>query len=117
MNNVTIMGTVSKDGVELRYGGSGTPWVTFQVYESYKPKDGGDRVYSNYDCKMFGEAAERFAESAESGDSVILVGKLSQDKWENSDGEKRSKIVVNVDDAALSVRWNPVYPQRTERSE
>lgn len=115
MNHVTVMGTIGKDGVELRYGASGTPWATFTVYESFKPKDSDDRIYNNYDAKMFGEQAERFAESAEAGDSVIVVGKLTQDRWETKEGDKRSKVALVIDDAALSVRWNPVYPQRTER--
>jgi single-strand DNA-binding protein len=116
MNNVTIVGAVGGEGPELRFTNSGKAVAVFTVYESYQPKDGGERTYSNYDCELWEAAGEHFAESAQKGDSVIVVGRLKQEKWETKDGDKRSKIKVTVSDIGLSTRWNPVQVVRSERS-
>lgn len=117
MNNVTVTGALSDDP-ELRYSGSGTALCSFTIYESYKPKDGGDRVYHNYDVTVFGETAEYFAESAAKGDTVIVVGRLNQDRWEqeiNGETQKRSKVKIIASDLGMSTRWGPVTPTRSER--
>lgn len=118
-NQVIIVGNLaSKDGVELNYSGAGKAWCRFTVVEGGgKKKDSDERWPSHFfDCKMFGEHAEHFAESAAKGDRVMVTGTLEQEKWETDDGDKRSRIVVIVDEAGLSTRWHPVEAQRPERS-
>jgi single-strand DNA-binding protein len=112
MNQYSVAGTLA-DEVDLRYSGSGTPWATFSIYESVKK--GEDREYQYLDVKLFGEQAERFAESAAKGDQVILMGRIEQERWEK-DGVKRSKHVLIANDAGLSIRFQPVQVVRSERS-
>ena len=113
MSQVAIAGNIAGDP-ELKFAASGTAIAKFTVYESVKK--GEERESHFYDCTMFGQSAENFVESAVKGDTVVLIGKLEQQKWETSDGDKRSKVAVVVYDAGLSVRWNTVEANRAERS-
>ena len=114
MSQAVVVGNLVDDP-ELMFATSGNAWTRFTVVESWKKKDSDERESHFYDCKMFGQAAEHLAESALKGDTVVVVGSLTQDKWEDKDGNKRSKIVVIARDVGLSVRWHPVTANRPER--
>lgn len=48
-----------------------------------------------FDCTAFGKTAEILADY-DKGESVLIEGKLRQERWE-SDGGKRSKVVIMID--------------------
>ena len=50
------------------------------------------------DFKMFGKGAEAVAKYATKGRFVGLSGRITQERWEDKQGGKRSKHVLNVRD-------------------
>ena len=49
---------------------------------------------SFFDCVTFGTMAEVSEKQIVKGRSIRIVGRLKQDRWTDSDGKNRSKIVV-----------------------
>lgn len=52
------------------------------------------------DCKAWNQRATVIEKYAGKGKQVCVVGRLRQERWEK-DGQKRSKIVVNVNELQL----------------
>ena len=95
MNKVFILGHLVRDA-EMRYAnnGSGVANVTVAVNRSY-----GDET-DFIDVTIWDRGNYKQAEynkDAQKGDLVLVKGELRQDRWENSDGEKRSKLKINAD--------------------
>ena len=95
MNKVFILGHLVRDA-EMRYAnnGSGVANVTVAVNRSY-----GDET-DFIDVTIWDRGNYKQAEynkNARKGDLVLVKGELRQDRWENSDGEKRSKLKINAD--------------------
>lgn len=86
---------------ELRYTQSGQAVANFSVAinDGYM-KDGEWVEQTEYvNCETWGKLAERAAKFGK-GDSVLVEGKLRNNKWEAEDGSKRSDWRVN----AFSIR-------------
>jgi len=87
---------------ELRFAKSGTPWATFSIAVTRGRDD--DKETSFFDCKCFGALAENISELPK-GTRVIADGYLVQEKWETKEKQKRSKVVLMVNDAGPSIRF------------
>jgi single-strand DNA-binding protein len=48
------------------------------------------------DIKIWGSSAENFAKFARRGQEFLVEGSLRQDCWEDDQGNKRSKLYLNV---------------------
>jgi single-strand DNA-binding protein len=95
MNKVFILGHLVRDA-EMRYAnnGSGVANVTVAVNRSY-----GDET-DFIDVTIWDRGNYKQAEynkDAKKGDLVLVKGELRQDRWENNNGEKRSKLKINAD--------------------
>lgn len=103
LNKVVLIGHLVRDP-EVRYvGGNNTAICTgaIAVSEHWKNKATGAREEKTafIDFKIWGGSADRFAEWYGKGTAVALTGKLEQEEWvDKVTGNKRSKLVVNVDD-------------------
>lgn len=98
MNQVTLVGNLTADP-ELRYTGSGIPVANFTVAVSHREYQDGasqDRLDGFFGCVAWRTTAENATKSLGKGNRVIVVGKLVQRKFEDSDGNKRSTIEVQV---------------------
>lgn len=99
-NQATIVGNITRDP-ELRYtpGGSAVCDITVAVNEKWKGKDGQAKEEVSFiDCTCWGRTAEVAAEHLKKGRSVLVSGRLRQDRWEDKNGGgKRSKIGIVVD--------------------
>ena len=101
---LAFSGNLTRDP-ELRYGQSGTPWVTFTVAETRGRDDNKKTTF--WECKAFGEMAEHIGESFAKGQRVIVDGSAETEQWEDKNsGQKRSKIVVTAWDVGRSVRFD-----------
>ena len=90
MNNVSLVGRVATE-IELRYTPQGTAVADFALaVDGYK-----DDAYF-FDITAWGNTAENTAEYMEKGREVGISGELRQEKWENDQGQKRSKVKVNA---------------------
>jgi len=101
INNITIVGNLTRDP-ELRFTPSGTPVASFglAVNKSTQNKNTGEWINSAdfFNIVAWFKLAENCAQSLIKGDRVLISGRLSQDNWEDKDGQKRSayKIIANI---------------------
>ena len=56
---------------------------------------------SFFDCEAWGKVGEVVQEYCEKGKQVAVAGTIRIDRWEDKEGNKRSKPVVNVRDVTL----------------
>lgn len=107
LNTVSIGGNLCRDA-ELRATASGMAVLTFSVAvnESRKNQQTGEyEDYPNYvDCTMFGRRAESVSRYLTKGTYVALTGRLHQNRWQNKDGQNRSKLEVTVDNIHFKSR-------------
>lgn len=90
MNNVVIVGRLTKDP-ELRYLTSGTAVATFTmaIDRDYKNKDGS--ITTDFiPVEIMGKPAEFVANYITKGRLVGVQGSIRVDRYETSDGEKRT---------------------------
>lgn len=121
LNTLSIGGNLCHDA-ELRATASGMAVLTFSVAvnESRKNQQTGEyEDYPNYvDCTMFGRRAESVSRYLTKGTYVALTGRLHQNRWQNKDGQNRSKLEVTVDNIHFDSRGEQsgVNPQQEEPS-
>lgn len=100
INRVNISGNLTRDP-ELRTTPNGMAVLTIGMavndrHRNNQTGEWGD--YANYvNCIVFGKRAEALASHLSKGSKVAIEGKLHYSQWE-SDGQKRSKIEVVVDE-------------------
>ena len=118
-NQVTIVGNVTDDP-ELRFTPAGAAVANFTVAvnKRFRTQDGQweDKLEGFFRCSCWRDMAENVAQSFTKGTRVVVVGRLQQRSWEDSDGGKRSTIEIQVDEAGPSLRWAQAQVQRTQRS-
>lgn len=117
-NTVTVIGNATRDP-ELRYLTSGTALCNLGVAVNRRYKKGDEYVedVSFFDVVCWRDLADNVAESIGKGDRVIVVGRLEQRSWENSEGEKRSKVEITADSVGPDLRWATASPTRQAKSE
>ena len=95
LNSVLIEGNLCRDP-ELRYTPAGTPLCTLVVSSVRTYKLDGERTeeVSFIEATTWGKLATVCAEHLTKGRGVRLVGRLKQERWEDPDGNSRSKIVI-----------------------
>ena len=54
-----------------------------------------------FDVKVFGNLARVVGERYHKGDMVFVEGRLSQDRWETEEGQRRSRITIVADTVRL----------------
>lgn len=94
MNSVTLSGNLTRDP-ELLTTASGVSIAKcgIAVNERRKINEEWTDVAHFFDFTIFGRKGELFAEKAEKGNRVHILGRLEYQSWEK-DGEKRSKVAV-----------------------
>lgn len=96
MNNISIAGQLGKDA-EIRYLADGTPILSFSVADS----QGKEKPTIWWSAQLFGKRAESLAQYLTKGQSVTVVGNVSQREYTDKDGNKRTSMDVRVNDIAL----------------
>ena len=101
LNTVTLVGRLTKD-VELKRTNSGTSIAEMSLASNYRTKrgDNWEDAVSYFDCTLMGKRAEGLAKYLTKGSRIGVTGELRQDRWEK-DGQKRSKVKVQVRDVQL----------------
>jgi len=97
-NRVVMMGRITRDP-QVRQLPSGTTVadLSLAVSERFKKKDGesAERVCF-VDIVAWGRLAETCNEYLKKGSAVLVEGSLQFDRWEGTNGEKRSKHRVRA---------------------
>jgi len=93
-NRVVLVGNLTRD-VELRYtpGSTAVTDISLAVNERVKRNDQWVEEANFFDVTLWGRTAEVASEYLSKGSSILIEGRLKQDRWEQ-DGQKRSKVKV-----------------------
>jgi len=93
-NHVVLQGNLVRD-VEFADVKGDCEIVNFTVASSRKYKNKEDVTFM--DCTAFGQTAENIGKFFSKGSPIGVEGRLSQNNWEDRDGNKRSKIFITVE--------------------
>jgi len=93
-NQVTLCGKVVKDPIFATTKSDKTVCKIILVVE----KNIGVMKRSDYiPVALWGKKAEVARDIINKGDALVVMGSVSQERWETPDGEKRSRIVIQAD--------------------
>lgn len=96
MNSLTLTGNLGRD-CETRFLSDGKAVVSFSVGDS----QGKDKPAIWWNCSMFGERGERVAPYLLKGQTVTVIGTVTEREYTNKDGQKVKAMDVRVNDLAL----------------
>lgn len=99
MNKFIGIGHLTKDG-EMKQLNTGVACYknTIALNHHYKKQDGSKEQETCFlDFVCFARAAEIMQEYLQKGSKVLLEGRLRQENWQDKDGNKKSKIVLMVE--------------------
>jgi single-strand DNA-binding protein len=97
MNNITIVGNIAK-GAELRSIPSGDQVAAFSVADN---QIGKDKSAIFWNCQLWGKRAASLVDYLQKGQSVTVVGTVSQRAYTDKNGQERTAMEVRVQDVAL----------------
>ena len=98
MNNVTILGTLTRD-LELKYTDSGSCIGNFGIATNEKWKDAQGQMKEKaqfFDVSVFGKTAETISNYFHKGSRILIEGSLDFQSWQTQTGEKRSKVGIKL---------------------
>ncbi|MDR1122477.1 MAG: single-stranded DNA-binding protein [Endomicrobium sp.] len=99
-NSVIMIGRLTRDP-DLRRTGTGKAVCSFDIAISRRIKNSVTGEWKDADPTfvpviVWGEQAERCGERLKKGSPVHVEGRLQTNKWEGSDGTKRSRLEAVV---------------------
>lgn len=94
LNEVKIIGRLTKDADKKQAGKGYFLIFPIAVNESFK-KDGQWQERTDYfDVEIFVSNPENLEKKLKKGNQVMVIGKLRQDRWEDKEGGKHSKVKI-----------------------
>ena len=96
MNSITITGNLGKDS-EMRVLTDGIQILSFSVADS----QGKDKSSIWWNCSLFGKRAESLQNYLTKGQTVTVIGSVSEREWTDKEGIKRKSMDIRVNDIAL----------------
>ncbi|HEO64282.1 MAG TPA: single-stranded DNA-binding protein [Spirochaetes bacterium] len=94
INQVTLIGRLTRDP-EIRYGQSGVAYSTLGLAVNRRAfKEGAEDEVHFFNIKVFGKTAELAGQYLAKGRRIGVQGHLSQNRWEDQNGQKRSTVEV-----------------------
>jgi single-strand DNA-binding protein len=100
---------------ELRFTPSGKAVVKVRVVAKDRVRGSngewqdGDPMF--FDIVVWEKMGENLVESVRVGDQLVVTGKFRLNEWEK-DGVKNTRLEMVVEEAAVSLRWNPAKTPR-----
>ncbi len=98
VNVCAFAGRLTRDA-ELKYANSGTPICRFSIANNWSKKQGDQwtEEVNFFDCVMFGRRAEALQKYLTKGTQVTISCEARHDRWQDRDGNSRSKVSFVVD--------------------
>jgi len=97
INRVLLIGNLTVDPELFEAGKSKIVNASIAAHQFYENgQEERQQVTTFVDLKIWGASAENFAKLARRGQEILVEGSLRQDRWEDDQGNKRSKLYVNV---------------------
>jgi single-strand DNA-binding protein len=114
LNSVLVEGNLVRDP-ELSYTQKGTAVGKFSVASNrfYKQDDEYQKEVSYFDVTVWSRQAEVCCEYLKKGRGVRIVGRLKQDRWQDPEGNGRSKVYI----VAEHVEFKPKAKEQDEGEE
>lgn len=107
VNTTTLSGYLTRD-IELRSTATGFTigFMCIAVNDRQKNKQTGEWEGKPYffDVKLLGSRAEKLAPRLTKGTKIFIQGKLEQERWEDKEGNPRSRVNVVIDDLDFASR-------------
>jgi single-strand DNA-binding protein len=97
INRVLLIGNLTVDPELFEAGKTkivNASLASHQFYENGQEER--QQMTTFVELKIWGASAENFAKLARRGQEILVEGSLRQDRWEDDQGNKRSKLYVNV---------------------
>ena len=114
MNQFVGIGNLTRDP-EMRYTGDGTAYTKFTLAINASYKD-GETLFM--DVTAWGKQAENSAEYLRKGNKAAVVGEVRMDRWEDAEGNKRTKWYCNARNVEFiggkTERSQPSTPEKDE---
>ena len=117
---LTVVGNLTADP-ELRFTPAGAAVARFtlastpRVFETRTGKwTDGETLFIR--CVAWRDLAENVAESLSKGARVLTRGRLRQREYETSEGERRQRIEIDVDECGPSLRFAIASVRRSRRN-
>ncbi len=98
LNRVILVGRLTRDP-ELRYTPAGAAVCSFSLANGRTFTQGSEKKEqtSYFDCVAWSKLGEVIAEYCKKGKQIAVEGRLQQRRWDDSEGNKKSKIEVVVE--------------------
>lgn len=95
LNSVLVEGNLTRDP-QLKEIASGTKVCTFSIATNryYKQNQEQQHEVSYLDVEVWTKLAEQCQEYLQKGRGVRVVGRLKQDRWEDDDGNRHSRVKI-----------------------
>jgi single-strand DNA-binding protein len=100
-NSILLIGNLTRDP-ELRFSPNGTPVASFSIAVNKRTQNKQSGEWESeadfFNIVAWFKLAENIAESLGKGDRVLVSGRLSQESWDDKQGQKHTsyRIMANV---------------------
>lgn len=94
-SKAVVMGNLTRDP-ETKQTNSGHSVTSFTLAVNGRNDD-----VAYIDCTAWNKGGETIAQYLHKGDALLVSGRLNQSRWQDKDGNNRSKIDVVVDEFAF----------------
>ena len=99
---------------ELRYSQSGTALCKIGLVASEKYKGKENTIF--LDATAFGNIAE-LINNVQKGQRIFVTGRLQTDEWQDSNGQKRSKISMTIESFEYVEKWDNSHQSEQQYSQ
>jgi single-strand DNA-binding protein len=112
LNSILLEGTLTKDPV-LRSTTNGTAICNLSIATNrfYKQANNTEKEVSFFDVETWSKLAENCNNLGSKGRGCRVVGRLKQERWNDSDGKPRSKVII----VAEHVEFKPEYKKERQK--
>ena len=102
INSVVLVGRLVRDA-ELKYTSGGMAICEFSIAVNNRRKQGDDWIDEPnfFDVTLFGRRGEAIQQYLTKGKTLGVEGQLRQDRWQNQEGQNRSKVSIVAKDVML----------------
>ena len=113
LNSVLIEGNLTRDP-DLGETPKGTSVCNFAIASNryYKQEEELQHEVSFFDVEVWSRLADACAEHLTKGRGVRIVGRLKQDRWQDPEGNPRSKVRI----VGEHVEFKPIFKKSGSRS-
>lgn len=120
-NHIYLVGNLTADPVlkELTTRSSGEVFhvCEFSIAQSYRMQNGEQSPTEYFDVRAYRQLGQNVAASLSKGTRVAVTGVLKQQKWQNAEGQNRSRHIIVADEVTPSLRWAETVVTKNPREE